>query len=133
MASGYPLLLCRRCTERLFLGTTGARQRCYFVLCGRPHLWVKPVLPTRWLTEDNFYPNTDDYQPVSDPEKERMDIHEWTLECGDAVAFSFSILHGARGSHSTTRRRAFSLRLLGDDARYVERAAPPNSHLPTTA
>ena len=92
------------------------------------HRWEKPVLPTRWLADDNFYPSTDDYQPVPDPDKEMMDIREWAMEPGDAVAFSFSTLHGARGNHSTTRRRAFSLRLLGDDARYVERpgrTSPP--------
>ena len=41
---------------------------------------------------------------------------------------SFAALHGARGNNSATRRRAFSLRLLGDDARYVTRpgrTSPP--------
>ena len=33
-------------------------------------------------------------------------------------------LHGARGNETTARRRAFSLRLVGDDARYVERPRP---------
>lgn len=94
------------------------------------HRWDKPVLPTRWLAEDNFYPDSDDYQPVPDPDEDRMDIREWTMEPGDAVAFSFSTLHGARGNHSSTRRRAFSLRLLGDDARYVERAGPTSPPFP---
>ena len=47
---------------------------------------------------------------------------------GDAVAFDFRVLHGARGNESDIRRRAFSLRLVGDDARYVERpgrTSPP--------
>jgi len=47
---------------------------------------------------------------------------------GDAVAFDFRVLHGARGNDSTTRRRAFSLRLVGDDARFVTRpgrTSPP--------
>ena len=94
------------------------------------HLWEKPVLPTRWLAEDNFYPDSDDYLPVPDPDKEGMDIREWTLEPGDAVAFTFSTLHGARGNHAATRRRAFSLRLLGDDARYVERPGPTSPPFP---
>ena len=92
------------------------------------HRWEKPVLPTRWLAEDNFYPSTDDYQAVPDPDKEGMDVREWSMEPGDVVAFSFSTLHGARGNRSATRRRAFSLRLLGDDARYIERpgrTSPP--------
>lgn len=92
------------------------------------HLWPKPVLPTRWLAETSFYPNEDDYMPVPDPDAEGMDIREYTMEPGDAVAFNYMTLHGARGNNSTTRRRAFSLRLVGDDARYIERpgrTSPP--------
>ena len=59
--------------------------------------------------------------PVPDPDAEGMDIREFAMEPGDAVAFNYMTLHGARGNTSTTRRRAFSLRLVGDDARYVER------------
>jgi ectoine hydroxylase-related dioxygenase (phytanoyl-CoA dioxygenase family) len=46
----------------------------------------------------------------------------------DAVAFNFRTLHGARGNTTANRRRAFSLRLVGEDARYVERpgrTSPP--------
>lgn len=92
------------------------------------HRWEKPVLPTRWMSETNFYPNPDAYMPVPDPDAEGMDIREWTMEPGDAVAFNYGTLHGARGNAAGTRRRAFSLRLLGDDARYVERpgrTSPP--------
>jgi len=92
------------------------------------HRWPKPVLPTRWLKEDKFYPNEEDYIPVPDPDAEHMKVLEWDLEPGDAVAFNFKTLHGARGNTSTQRRRAFSLRFVGDDARYVERpgrTSPP--------
>ena len=92
------------------------------------HLWPKPVLPTRWLAETSFYPNEDDYMPVPDPDAEGMTVVEWPMEPGDAVAFNFNILHGARGNDTTQRRRAFSLRLVGDDARYTERpgkTSPP--------
>lgn len=92
------------------------------------HRWEKPVLPTRWLNEDNFYPDETDYIPVPDPDAEGMRIREWAMEPGDAVAFNFATLHGARGNETPLRRRAFSLRLVGDDARYVERpgrTSPP--------
>jgi ectoine hydroxylase-related dioxygenase (phytanoyl-CoA dioxygenase family) len=92
------------------------------------HLWRKAVLPTRWLSETNFYPDEENYMPVPDPDAEGMDIREFAMEPGDAVAFNYMTLHGARGNTSTTRRRAFSLRLVGDDARYVERpgrTSPP--------
>ena len=92
------------------------------------HKWEKPVLPTRWLSEENFYPDEDAYMPVPDPDALGMRVLEWPMEPGDAVAFNFHILHGARGNETPARRRAFSLRLLGDDARYVERpgrTSPP--------
>jgi len=94
------------------------------------HLWSKPVLPTRWLHEDQFYPDVDAYIPVPDPDADKMPILEWQMEPGDAVAFNFKTLHGARGNLSKTRRRAFSLRLIGDDARYVERPGPTSPPFP---
>ena len=92
------------------------------------HLWPREVLPTRWLAETEFYPDEKDFMPVPDPDAEGMEIVEYEMEPGDAVAFHFRILHGARGNQAATRRRAFSLRLLGDDARYVTRpgrTSPP--------
>jgi ectoine hydroxylase-related dioxygenase (phytanoyl-CoA dioxygenase family) len=82
------------------------------------------------LAETSFYPNEDDYLPVPDPDAEGMRVLEWAMEPGDAVAFNFKTLHGARGNDSTQRRRAFSLRLLGDDARYVERPGPTSPPFP---
>jgi ectoine hydroxylase-related dioxygenase (phytanoyl-CoA dioxygenase family) len=92
------------------------------------HLWEKEVLPTRWLAETSFYPNPEVYMPVPDPDAEGMRVLEWQMEPGDAVAFHYRTLHGARGNDAATRRRAFSLRLVGEDARYVERpgrTSPP--------
>jgi len=94
------------------------------------HKWQKPVLPTRWLSEQNFYPDSDLYQPVPDPDAEGMSIIEYNMQPGDAVAFHFNALHGARGNHSAERRRAFSLRLIGDDARYIERPGPTSPPFP---
>lgn len=91
-------------------------------------LWQKPVLPTRWQSEADFYPDESIYMPVPDPDTEGMSILEWEMEPGDAVAFNYKTLHGARGNNTKLRRRAFSLRLLGDDARYVTRpgrTSPP--------
>ncbi len=92
------------------------------------HLWEKDVLPTRWMSETNFYPDPEAYMPVPDPDAEGMPVREWQMEPGDAVAFNYRTLHGARGNQAGTRRRAFSLRLLGEDARYVDRpgrTSPP--------
>ncbi len=94
------------------------------------HLWDKPVLPTRWLNEDTFYPEKDAYMPVPDPDAEGMTIREWPMEPGDAIAFNFGILHGARGNETRNRRRAFSLRFVGDDARFVQRPGPTSPPFP---
>jgi ectoine hydroxylase-related dioxygenase (phytanoyl-CoA dioxygenase family) len=53
---------------------------------------------------------------------------EWELEPGDAVAFDFRTVHGARGNLGAERRRVLSLRWVGDDVRYAERpgrTSPP--------
>lgn len=94
------------------------------------HKWPKPVLPTRWLSEEDFYPHEDDYIPVPDPDAEpkRFPILEWNMQPGDAIAFHYRTVHGARGNTTNQRRRALSLRFVGDDARYVERpgrTSPP--------
>jgi len=94
------------------------------------HKWAKPVLPTRWLSEENFYADDDSYMPVPDPDAEDMEIREYTMQPGDAVAFNYHILHGARGNETTQRRRAFSLRMLGDDTRYVDRPGPTSPPFP---
>ncbi|MEP2530056.1 phytanoyl-CoA dioxygenase family protein [Shimia sp.] len=94
------------------------------------HKWEKPVLPTRWVSEESFFADEDAYMPIPDPDAQSMRVLEWEMMPGDAVAFNYHILHGARGNTSTTRRRAFSLRLLGDDARYVERPGPTSPPFP---
>ncbi|MFC6688165.1 phytanoyl-CoA dioxygenase family protein [Jhaorihella thermophila] len=92
------------------------------------HRWEKEVLPTRWVTEEGYFPDEGQYMPVPDPEAEGMRIVEHPMRPGDALAFDFRTLHGARGNMSASRRRAFSLRLVGEDARYVDRpgrTSPP--------
>jgi len=49
----------------------------------------------------------------------RCEVLGWALEPGDAVAFHMLTLHGSAGS--TARRRAFSLRMIGDDVRHAPR------------
>ena len=88
------------------------------------------MLPVRWLADDNFYADTDAYMPVPDPDLEGLPILEWEMAPGDAVAFDFRMLHGARGNTTEHRRRAFSVRFVGDDARYVSRPGPTSPPFP---
>ncbi|WP_350335765.1 phytanoyl-CoA dioxygenase family protein [Coralliovum pocilloporae] len=93
------------------------------------HKWEKMVLPTRWLKEDNFY-DSGDYRPVPNPDSPDEDhrVLEWEMEPGDAVLFHYRTAHGARANEGGSRRRAFSMRWVGDDARYITRpgrTSPP--------
>ena len=96
------------------------------------HLWDKFVLPVRWLSEDNFYANERDFLPVPDPDAEpnKYQVLEWPMQPGDAVAFHYRAVHGARGNLSSHTRRALSLRFVGDDARYIERPGPTSPPYP---
>jgi len=94
------------------------------------HQWPKLVKPMRWLSEQNFYPDALDYLPVPDPDREPSTyrVLEWPMQPGDAIAFHYKTVHGARGNMSARRRRAFSMRWVGDDAHYVPRpgrTSPP--------
>jgi ectoine hydroxylase-related dioxygenase (phytanoyl-CoA dioxygenase family) len=93
------------------------------------HQWPQPVRPVRWLNDANFYETAEDYLPVPDPDVDTgLRVVEWPVAPGDAVAFHYKTVHGARGNLAATRRRVLSLRWVGDDARYVERpgrTSPP--------
>ncbi|WP_374421634.1 phytanoyl-CoA dioxygenase family protein [Chromobacterium sp.] len=94
------------------------------------HRWEEWVRPVRWKDDSGFYEgDARRYRDAPDPDREPgMTVLEWALEPGDAVLFDFRTAHGARGNPGGGRRRALSLRWLGDDARYVERpgrTSPP--------
>jgi ectoine hydroxylase-related dioxygenase (phytanoyl-CoA dioxygenase family) len=57
--------------------------------------------------------------PDVEADRDAYTILGWELEPGDAVAFNMLTLHAAAGSRN--RRRAFSVRLVGDDVRLAER------------
>lgn len=57
--------------------------------------------------------------PDIDGNREKYNILCWDLNLGDAVAFDYRTLHGSPENNSrTSRRRAFSLRMVGDDIRF---------------
>ena len=95
-----------------------------------PHKWKNLVRPVSWADDSDFYEGDHEWTPVPDPDADPNEtkVLEWAMEPGDAVLFDYRTAHGARGNTSTTRRRALSLRWVGDDARYVERpgrTSPP--------
>lgn len=96
------------------------------------HRWEKPVRPVSWSDDSDFYDADQEWAPVPDPDSSRDEntVLEWAMEPGDAVLFDFRTVHGARGNLSDTRRRALSLRWVGDDARYLERPGPTSPPFP---
>jgi ectoine hydroxylase-related dioxygenase (phytanoyl-CoA dioxygenase family) len=84
---------------------------------GGSHLWGKSFRPERF--NKTALNDNDAREAVPDIEANRgaYDILGWALEPGDAVAFQFTTLHGAPANTSKAeRRRAFSLRVVGDGA-----------------
>lgn len=86
------------------------------------HRWGKYYRPERFnKTPLNA---NDGLEPVPDinGQRDKFNVIGWALEPGDAVAFNYKTLHGAPANNSASeQRRAFSLRLLGDDARFARR------------
>lgn len=69
--------------------------------------------------------------PDIEADRDAFDIVGWDLEPGDAVSFNMLTLHASAGS--ANRRRAFSLRLMGDDVRFSPRPHPTSPNFPGLA
>ncbi|MFV0474922.1 MAG: phytanoyl-CoA dioxygenase family protein [Pikeienuella sp.] len=94
------------------------------------HRWERMVRPVSWADDSDFYQGDQEWTPVPDPDADPGEtrVLEWAMAPGDCVIFDFHTAHGARGNPHGARRRALSLRWVGDDARYVERpgrTSPP--------
>jgi ectoine hydroxylase-related dioxygenase (phytanoyl-CoA dioxygenase family) len=95
------------------------------------HRWPRFMKPVAWLDDADFYADdASETVPVPQPGAipDDMPVRGWPMQPGDAVAFDFRTAHGAMGNPGAARRRAFSIRLVGDDARYVTRpgrTSPP--------
>lgn len=82
-----------------------------------------------WLMPRTFMSNEAKWFPegsladLPDIEADRAayDIRGWAMEPGDALAFNMLTLHASAGLEPGRRRRAFSVRMLGDDMRHAPR------------
>jgi len=99
------------------------------------HAWGKWFVPTRftgqnWNREQQQETGLE-YIPDIEADRDQYDIVSWDLEPGDALAFNFLTVHGAPPNHSSVhRRRGFSARLVGDDARWATRSGPTSPPYP---
>jgi ectoine hydroxylase-related dioxygenase (phytanoyl-CoA dioxygenase family) len=69
--------------------------------------------------------------PDIEADRGSFEILSWELEPGDAVFFHMLTLHAAGGA--TRRRRAFSIRFLGDDATHAPRPWKTSPEFPGLA
>ncbi len=87
--------------------------------------------PKLFLTSENYAEGIPGFETIPDIEGQRSDysIMSWDLELGDCIVFHMRTVHGAPPTAGlTSRRRGFSTRWLGDDARFAKRAwktSPP--------
>jgi ectoine hydroxylase-related dioxygenase (phytanoyl-CoA dioxygenase family) len=94
------------------------------------HRWGRRFVPRRFVDHVPYGDADERFEllPSDDDLLAGNRVVGWDVEPGDVVAFHFRTLHGAPGNRSSGRRRAVSLRWLGDDMRFAERpwtASPP--------
>ena len=92
------------------------------------HKWPKLVRPTKWSNDQSWYRDGSSFMDLPNIDKFKDNILIPELNLGDAVLFNFKIVHGSSGNKTTKSRRAFSMRFIGDDVRYIDRGgttSPP--------
>ena len=88
------------------------------------HRWGRWFRPARFADQKAHSTATDGrFETIPDFEAERANhrIMAWQLAVGDCIAFHGLTVHGAPENLSTHRRRAFTARFTGADARFVLR------------
>ena len=94
------------------------------------HRWGRRFVPRRFIDHHPYGAADERFEllPEGDALVAGHQVVGWDVEPGDVLAFHFRTLHGAPGNTLATRRRAVSLRWLGDDARFASRpwtTSPP--------
>ena len=103
--------------------TTAENGRLEFVRGS--HRWDRWFQPEPFgKTVTRSYDDNPDYEKMPDIEAARgdYDIVAWDMEPGDVIAFHAMTVHGAGGNlRDDVRRRGYTVRYTGDDARYDTR------------
>lgn len=88
-------------------------------------------IPKKFVSHKAYGDKQSGYADTPDIEADRSayNIVSWDMQLGDCIVFHMATLHGAPGTAELkSRRRAFSTRWLGDDARFFTRpweTSPP--------
>lgn len=95
------------------------------------HATGKMYYPRLFLSHKDYAKGIEGFETLPDIEasRDQQTILSWDLEPGDCIVFHMRTLHGAPATaQMKTRRRGFSTRWLGDDARFAQRpwkTSPP--------
>ncbi len=94
------------------------------------HQWGRTFHPVSFFDGTNFDTDGAVLEAVPDLAEDpgQYEILSWDLKPGDCIAFDFRCLHGTTAGEVKNRRRAVSMRWLGDDVVYCDRAietSPP--------
>ena len=84
------------------------------------------VRPTKWSNDELWYKNNIDFMDM--PNIDKNNIFNTEMNIGDAILFNFKVLHSSSGNGDKKTRKAFSVRFIGDDVRFIDRkeeTSPP--------
>jgi len=92
------------------------------------HKLPKLIRPTKWSNNQSWYKNDDNFMDMPDIKSIEKNILKPEMKLGDAILFNFKVLHSSSGNSENIARRAFSMRFIGDDVKYIDRGgetSPP--------
>ena len=88
------------------------------------HKWKKLIRPTKWSNNQSWYKDDSSFMDLPLLKEFEKNIFIPELSLGDAVLFNFKTVHGSTGNNTSKSRRAFSIRFIGDDVRFIDRGGP---------
>ena len=88
------------------------------------HKWPRLVRPTKWSNDQSWYNDDKSFMDLPNINDFKNDIFIPELNLGDAVLFNFKIVHGSSSNKTSKSRRAFSMRFIGEDVRFIDRGGP---------
>tara|TARA_B100001109_G_scaffold170744_1_gene139449 strand:- start:319 stop:1107 length:789 start_codon:yes stop_codon:yes gene_type:complete len=86
--------------------------------------WPKLIRPTKWSNNKSWYEDDTSFMDLPSSKQYENDILIPELRLGDAVLFNFKTVHSSTGNNTSKARRAFSMRFIGDDVKYIDRGGP---------
>ena len=88
------------------------------------HKSPKLIRPTKWSNNQSWYQDDTSFMDLPTSLELEKNIFIPELNLGDAVLFNFKTVHGSTGNNTSKSRRAFSMRFIGDDVKYIDRGGP---------